>query len=566
MSAEQLTQEQINDALVTVACERDFHTFVEEAWPTAVPGEPLQDNWHVKAICEHLQALYQGEFDNLLINIPPRHGKSVLCCVMFPSWLWVKDPVYRMIYASYSQTFAMRDSRETHRLITSPWYQARWGRRFELASDADAQVRFETDKKGFRVATSPGGLGTGEGGDLIVVDDPHKADEVASDVTRQAVLDWWNVTMQSRTGRYGRTKRLVVMQRLHEMDLSGDIIGKGGYIHLCLPQEYEKKVISVPADPASMVVVKPELPTRTGWADPRTEEGELLWPERFPREVIEATQKPPKMSTVVYAGQYQQRPAPAEGGMFQRKWWRYYKVDPLALIAKAEDKCWSWDMAFKDLQGSDYVAGTAWVRIGADFYLLPHTVHDKLGYSASRAAVKNCSAMWPDIHAKLVEDKANGTAVVEDLQHTVPGLIAIDPRGGKESRASAMQPYCEAGNVWLPDPSLAGWVEQYVEEFRVFPNGRNDDWVDSSSQAVTWMLDRMLRGFAPFTVAFNRSTSRMEAGDEKYRDPREHSETQVFRKSDREGPEAPASLHTVADASHRAECRACRVAWKASSA
>ena len=546
-----------DEALITVACERDLHTFVQEAWPTVVPGELLQDNWHVGAICDHLQALYEREFEGLLINIPPRHGKSILCSVMFPAWTWVKDPAFRMIYASYSQTFAMRDSRETHRLIVSPWYQRRWAGRFRLAEDADAQVRFETDKKGFRIATSPGGLGTGEGGDLVGVDDPHKADEVASDVQRQAVLDWWNVTMQSRTGRLGKTLRLIVMQRLHENDLSGDVVARGGYTHLCLPQEYEPPVVSLPDGPVRVA----RGPGRAGWRDPRTEEGELLWPERFTRERIEREQKPPRLSTYVYAGQYQQRPAPSEGGMFLRKWWRYYKVDPLALLAKADDKCWSWDMAFKDLKSSDFVAGTAWVRIGADLYLLPHTVHERIAFSASKAAVKSCSAMWPTIHAKLVEDKANGTAVIEDLQHTVPGLIAVEPRGGKESRASAMQPYCEAGNVYLPDPALAGWVEQYVEEFRVFPNGAHDDWVDSSSQAVTWLLDRMLRGFAPITIGWTLSTSRMEEGMEKYRDPREGPDVQYVKRSDRIA-EPSAVRHDVGDVAHRAECRACRVAWR----
>jgi predicted phage terminase large subunit-like protein len=540
-------------ALVTIGREENFYKFVKAAWPTVVPGEPFQENWHVEAICDHLQALCAREFEALLINIPPRHGKSVLCCVMYPAWILAKDPAFRMIFASYSQTFAMRDSRETHRLIVSDWYQRQWGSKFRLAEDADAQVRFETDKKGFRIATSIGGLGTGEGGDLIGVDDPHKADEVASDVQRQTVLDWWNVTMQSRTGRLGRTLRLIVMQRLHETDLSGDVIERGGYTHLCLPQEYEP--------------VKTKLPTRAGWRDPRTEDKALLWPERWSREKIQATQKPPRLSTVVYAGQYQQNPAPAEGGMFLRKWWKYYKISPEALLAKAEDKCWSWDFAFKDLKSSDYVAGTAWVRIGADLYLLPHTVHDKLGYSASRAAVKSCSAMWPAIHAKLVEDKANGTAVVEDLQHTVPGLIAVEPRGGKESRASVMQPYCEAGNVWLPDPSIAGWVEQYVEEFRVFPNGRNDDWVDSSSQAVTWLLDRMLRGFAPFTKSFNRSTSAQHVG-EVFRDPRYGDAPVVVpRRSDRGDERASDKrLHDVDNIEHRSVCRACRVTWKKPSA
>lgn len=534
---------------MTALCETDLYTFYREAWPVIVPGEPFQDNWHIGAVCEHLEALARREFDKLLINIPPRHGKSDTCSVALPAWLWIRDPAMRMIYASYSGDFAMRDSRATHRLITSEWYQSRWGDRFALAADADAQRRFENDKSGFRIATSPGGMGTGEGGDLICVDDPHKTDEVDSEVTRQSVLDWWNVTMSSRTGRYGSALRLVVMQRLHEMDLSGDLIEKG-YVHLCIPQEYE-----------------PNHPhTRRawgGWTDPRKEEGELLWPARFSREKIDATQKPPHMSTYVYAGHFQQRPAPAEGGMFQRKWWKLYKWDALiveSLIERADDKCWSWDMAFKDLKSSDYVCGGAVVRIAADFYILPSAVNDHLGFNASKTAVKTGAAKYPRIHYKLVEDKANGTAIIEDLKRTVGGLTPIEPQGGKEARASVVQPYAEAGNIWLPEG--ASWVEDFIEEHRVFNKGAHDDWVDMLSQAVVWMLERMAKGFAPFSWAVNRSTSQSTGPPRVPRDPRERSEDVPAGYSER-GDMRPAKPHDVGSAAHRTECRACRAKFRA---
>lgn len=471
-----------------LSAELRFFDFVKDAWPYVVPGEPFQANWHVEAICDHLQALANGDFSNLLINMPPRHGKSILCCVMYPAWLWIVDPAYRMIYASYSQTFAMRDSRETHRLIRSTWYQKNWAARYSLTEDADAQVRFENTAKGFRIATSPGGLGTGEGGDLIVVDDPHKADEVSSDVQRQIPIDWWNVTMQTRTGRFGRTKRLVVMQRLHEGDLSGDIIARGGYVHLCLPQEWEG------AHPF----------TKSAWSgwrgDPRTQENELLWPDRFPRERIDAEQKPPRMTSVVYAGQYQQRPAPAEGGMFLRKWFKFYKTLPDEAPTGA---CISWDFTFKDLEDSDFVAGTAWHRYGktrdtSTFYLLPYMVHDRMGFSASKMAVRTLKARYPAIPAVVVESAANGPGIIDDLKGQYL-LIPWPPKGrkqdSKEARASVMQPYAEAGNIYLPDPSIAPWIEQWIYEHLVFPNGKNDDYVDSASQAIIYLLDRVGKDF-----------------------------------------------------------------------
>jgi len=537
------------DQLKTL-CEIDLHEFVKEAWDIVVPAEKFQDGKHIEAICYHLQALYNREFYNLLINIPPRFGKSIICGVMFPAWAWINDATMRIVASSYAQNLSTRDNLATRRLVESAWYRERWGDRFSITTDQNEKTRFENDKKGFRLATSVGGVATGEGGDLIIVDDPHNVNEAESEVVRKGVLDWWNVTMPTRTGRGGRALRLVIMQRVHEDDLSADIIKKGNYVHLCLPMEYESPTDKQPARKGW-----------NGWTDWRTTDGELLWPERFDQALITATLRPPNMSTTAYAGQFQQRPAPAEGGMFQRRWWKFYNTDPLALLAKADDKCWSWDMTFKDLSTSDYVAGTAWCRIALDFYLLPHAVRERMGFSASKTAVKACAAKWPMIHAKLVEDKANGTAIIEDLSSSVGGLIAVEPQGGKEARASVMQPYCESGNVYLPDPSIAPWIEDYMEEFRNFPNGKNDDYVDSSSQAIVWMLQRIARGFKPMTFGYSKSTSGQDRG-EVYRDPRESSENQYFKRSDRGDDAGAGVVHDVDAPEHRAECRACRQKWK----
>jgi predicted phage terminase large subunit-like protein len=474
--------------------------FVEEAWPIVVPAEPFQPNWHIDTICDHLMYLYAREFWNLLINIPPRFGKSTISTVMFPAWVWIQDPTMRTISASYAQSLSTRDSLATRRLLESNWYRSRWGDRFRITSDQNEKMRFENDRKGFRLATSVGGMATGEGSDLQIVDDPHNVTESESDLVREGVNTWYNVTMSTRTGRGGKALRLVIMQRVHENDLSANILEQGGYTHLNLPMEYEPSATK---------------PGWRGWTDPRTEPGQLIWPSRFDAPKVAELQL--RMGSYAYAGQYQQRPAPAEGGMFQRKWWRWYSTMPD--ISRADDTCWSWDMAFKDLDDSDFVAGTAWARFGGDFYLLPHCVHDRIGFSASLMAVKGCRLRYPGIRKILVEDKANGTAIMDALKHEVPGLIAVEPEGGKESRAWRIQPVIEAGNVYLPEPQLAPWIEQYVLEHSVFPNGANDDWVDSTSQALNRLLNDAGRGFfvPSKSISMRPSQERVET----YRDPRE---------------------------------------------
>jgi len=532
---------------LTALCETDLHTFVRVAWPVVVPGDPFQDNWHVEAICEHLEWLAAGEFYNLLINVPPRHAKSNICGVLFPAWCWITDPAMRVMGASYAETLSMRDSLAMRRLVESAWYQSRWP--LTLADDQNVKSRWENDRGGWRMATSTRGSATGEGADLLVVDDPHNVSEAESEVERKQVLDWFNVTMPSRTGRGGRRKTVVVMQRIHELDLSSDIIAKG-YVHLRLPQEFESDKRNT---------------TWRGWTDPRKEDGELLWPGRFSAEVIAQTQRPPYMTSYAYASQYQQRPAPIEGGMFQRAWWKYCAKDPVALIEEAKKKgndcCQSWDCTFKET-GESFVVGQVWVRLGVDFYLA-HQVRARMSFTTTKEAIKLMAAKFPNVIRKLVEDKANGTAVIDDLKASVPGTVAVEPQGGKESRANQMQAFVQGGNVYLPE--RAPWVADFVEEFRVFPNGANDDQVDAASQAITDMFNRYKRSFDPIVTSWAQSTSRQGRG-EVYRDPR-YSDVPVGyseRGDMKRAVPDPSFRHDVGSNEHRTECRACRAKFKAS--
>lgn len=494
---------------IAEACFGDLRLFIEEAWPVVVPAEPFQEGFHIDAICEHLEAVYKLQIRNLLINVPPRFGKSVCSSVGFPAWVWLRDPTRRFLYSSYAQDLSTRDSLATRQLIESKWYQSNWGSVYQLnRQDQNVKTRFENNVKGYRLATAVKGANTGEGGDIIVCDDPHNVKEAESEVVRTEAVRWWNEVMATRGNNPSTACRIVIMQRSHEKDLAGDILDKGGYEHLNLPMEYEAKV-------------QITVPSTIGWTDPRKEEGELLWPKRFGQP--ELAQMKRSMGTYASAAQLQQRPAPREGGMFKRDKWKYYKVDPTLLLEGGgiNDKCWSWDCAFKDLDDSDFVVGTAWARKGADFYLL-HRIRDRMSFGGTKQAIKNGKAKFPSIGYVLVEDKANGTAVIDDLKHTVGGLVPIEPQGGKEARASVVEPYQEAGNIYLPDPSIAPWVEDFVAEFAAFPKGANDDQVDSTSQAIVWMLNRAVKGQGGIVKTYSKSwvQSHTAQGERPLRDPR----------------------------------------------
>ena len=467
-----------------------------------MPAEPFTPNWHIDAICEHLQAVAKREIRNLLITIPPRFGKSTITSVMFPAWLWLQDPTLRLLYSSYAQSLSTRDSVAMRQLIESGWYQARWASVFQIASEQNEKTRFENNHKGYRLATSVGGANTGEGGDVIVADDPHNVQEVESEVTRKSAVRWWNEVMSTRGNNPATACRIVIMQRVHEQDLAGDIVEKGGYVHLNLPMEYEPKVSQ-----ASPI----------GWEDPRKEEGALLWPDRYGPEWVAEQKK--RMGSYAYAAQFQQRPAPLEGGMFNRSWWKFYRTDPALLLeGGTNDQCWSWDMAFKGQDDSDFVVGQAWARKGADFYLV-HQIRARMTYTATKAAVKAGAAKFPRIGAKLVEDKANGSAVIDDLKSAVGGLIPVKPEGGKEARGAVVQPYAEAGNIYLPDPSIAPWVEDYIAEFQNFPKGAHDDQVDATSQAIVWLRGRIKKESGVCVSSFTKRWT-PPFDEPGYRDPR----------------------------------------------
>lgn len=465
---------------------RSLRFFLQAAWPTIEPGSPFVAGWHIDAICEHLEAVSRGQIRNLLINMPPRHSKSSIVSVAWPAWLWITHPERKWLCASYSQRLSTRDSVSCRRLIESAWYQEQWGHVYRLTDDQNAKERYENTHRGVRISTSVGGTVLGEGGDILLCDDPQSADEaMSSDAARMSVLAWWQYAWSSRLNDPKTSAKVVVMQRLHQQDLSGHLLEVGGFEHLCLPAEYERSTHV----------------TSIGWSDPRTEQGELLWPDRFGRTEIDDLKN--ALGSYAASGQLQQRPSPEGGGLLKRHWWRYWKtidsglppvtvrdangsisnIDALLIPHRFDEVIQSWDCTFKDLQSSDYVVGQVWGRKGANSYLLDQ-VRARLDLPGTLNAIRGLTAKWPNATRKLIEDKANGSAVIQTLKNEIAGLIPVNPEGGKVVRAQAVSAKIESGNVYLPHPALYAWVAPLVEECAAFPHGRHDDSVDSLTQAL----------------------------------------------------------------------------------
>ena len=483
---------------------RKLSEFVRQGWHVVEPAAKYVHGWHIDAICEHLEAVTHGDIRDLIINIPPRHMKSLLTSVFWPMWVWTFQPEKRWLFSAYSETLAIRDSLKCRRLIQSNWYRENWGDVFTLTGDQNQKTRFENDKTGFRLAAGVGGLGTGEGGDVVVVDDPLKSADAHSQAARENVILWWDETMSTRGNDPNKSARVIIMQRLHEEDLTGHILTKMKadaeavqYEHLCLPAEY----------------VPTHRVTSIGWKDPRTEPGELLWPERVSLESLNRLKK--DLGSYGTAGQLQQQPAPSEGGILKRQWWRFwvpkgmklpiittqlvnnmiFEFPQIELPDEFDQTLQSWDMTFKDTKTSDFVAGQVWGKVGADCFLLDQTL-DRMDIIKTIAAVIRITQKWPNATTKLVEEKANGAAVITMLRSKIPGLIPVNPKDSKEARVHAIAPIIESGNVYLPHPLIAPWVNELIDRAAAFPNAAHDDDIDAMSQA----LNRWQGGTQPLVV------------------------------------------------------------------
>lgn len=445
--------------------KRSLSGFIRLAWNQLEVGITYLDGWHIDAMSEHLQAVAKTEITRLVINVPPGTMKSSTTCVFFPAWLWgpFSMPHARFIGAAHEQTLATRDNRRTRLLIESPWYQRRWPT--PITSDQNEKTFFENESRGFRQSVAVTSM-TGKRGHVVVWDDPINPEKANSPTHREAAIRVLTETLPNRFVDPVSSGFILVMQRLHVDDPTGYVLAQElGYDHLCLPMEF---------DPLR------RCETRIGFKDPRTKEGELLAPNRFPRSVVDRDKK--VMGSYATAGQFQQEPVPRGGGMFKREHFAIIKALPLGCR-------WirGWDLAASTEATSAFTAGVLMGKTPAGGFIIADVARGQLTPAEVERLIKNTSAQdqvaYPDVMGSLPRDPgAGGKAFAQALVKAAAGssVRASPESGDKITRAQPLAAQVEIGNVSL----LAGdWNKAFLDEICLFPNATIKDQVDAASRA-----------------------------------------------------------------------------------
>ena len=441
----------------------DLSLFVRKVFETVSPNDAFKPNWHIDAIAHELTRCHTGENRRLLITQPPRSLKSICASVAFPAWALGHDPTLRFLCVSYSEDLATEFTRQFRMVIESEWYRRLFpGMRLRRETRAEAI----TTKGGSRVALSVGGSITGRGADFIIIDDPLKAEDGASETARTRVTDWYNGTLSTRLNDKERGVIIMVMQRLHQEDLAGFVIERGGWHQLNLPA-IATDVHAVPIGPR-------EIHHRKA--------GSILHPERESAETLERIKA--EIGSLQFSAQYQQSPVPPGGNLVKREWFRYYDTAPSP--GPGVKIVQSWDIATTTDERNDWSVCTTWAIRQKDYYLLD-VWRARVEFPALRRKIIDHALSW---HAQtvLIEKAGPGLQLVQELRNDqtrgFPRPIGIVPEGDKWMRMEAQTPRFEAGHVQLPKE--APWLATFLDELLAFPRGRHDDQVDSVSQYLKW--------------------------------------------------------------------------------
>lgn len=543
------------DSLVKAECEDSLYEFLREHWQY-ISSAPFTPGWPIEAIAEHLQAVVDGDIKRLIINIPPRCAKSSLCSVAFPAWTWAQPwisptsgPGVQFLFASYGRDLALRDSTACRRVIDSPLYRRLWGNSYTLTDDQNTKTRFDTNMNGSRLATSVGSALTGEGGNIIVVDDPNNAQEAHSEAKIIETIEWWDSALSTRLNDPKSGAFVIIQQRLSEQDLTGHVLEKdiGDWTHLCLPMRYEWSRHSY---------------TSIGWNDPRgcdedgdplvvvgddgarhardfeaaleleKREGALLWPERFGEREVALLER--QMGPWTAAGQLQQRPEPKGGGIIKREWWQLWDQD---YLPGADYIIAALDTAYTTKQENDMSAMTVWgVFSGGDGtaqvtrqvnrqqdgvslvelsrtyteehpkIILLHAWQDRLELhdlvKRVQETMKTCK-----VDKLLIENKAAGHSVAQELRRLFNiedfAVQLVDPKGqDKVARLYSVQHLFAEGLIYAPDRQ---WAEQVITQCSAFPKAKHDDLVDTVSMGLRYLRETgmLVRG-AEFTAELDQ--------------------------------------------------------------
>jgi predicted phage terminase large subunit-like protein len=488
--------------------------FVRHFWAILEPGTTFRDGWALQAVCEHLEAVTFGEVTKLLINVPPGFMKSLLTDVFWPAWEWgpMELDHIRYVAFSYSSSLTERDNGKFSVLLSSPEYRAMYPH-VELVAAGAKKV--SNTKHGWKLATSVGGVGTGERGDRIILDDPHNVKESESEVVRKETIRWFWESMSSRLNDMENGAKVVIMQRVNEEDVAGEIIQAGDWVHLLIPMEFVWGfVVDEDGDE-----VAPS--TEIGWTDPRWREtpeecdGELAWPERFPERIIPSMKK--DAGPFAWASQYQQTPEARGGGIFRREWWQPWEPGdgkfPIFTYVVV-----SIDSAFGEKEANDPSAAVALGIFenaqGYNRVMLMHAWRRRLPFSGPKClpepgekafhyrerlqktwglvewVADTCNRFKAD--RLLIEAKASGISAAQSLGNSHPhagwAINLIEPKGDKHARAISVQPSFSQEMVYVPYP-LRTWGETTIDEMAVFPKGKYKDLTDAMTQGIKHLRD-----------------------------------------------------------------------------
>lgn len=448
-----------------------LYAFVQEAWSLVEPAQPFTPNWHIEVLCEVLQDITCGraKASRWVINVPPGTLKSLLISVLWPAWVWARDPKKRFLTASYGLHLSVRDNLRVRDVVLSKWFQQLFP--LHLVEDQNTKTRYNTDAGGWRIATSVGGVGTGEHPHFIVVDDPLTAQQAESITELEAANGWLDRTISTR-GITMAPVLILVMQRLHEKDPSGHLLEQGDVEHVCFPMRY--------------VATRPATDEHPGYqADPRdrrTQVGELLIPQLITDEKVR------KLEIVLgpygAAGQLQQQPAPEGGGQFKRGWFKFLDAMPTDLRRSVR----GWDTAGTE-GGGDYTVGVRIDEFGDGQFLVSDVQRDQLGAAGVDDLILTTAKLdGPDVAQR--EEKEGGSAGKAVIAARAKLLVGYDYQGvlitgSKITRAKPFRAQVEAGNVFL---LRAAWNKAYLDELCNFPVADHDDQVDGSSCSFNALL------------------------------------------------------------------------------
>ena len=448
--------------------KRSLHDYMRAMWPTIEPSTPFIDGFHLGAICEHEQAVFDGEIKKLIINICPRSGKSICTSVAFPTWGWTRNASTRFLFSSYSSDLSLEFATTARRVIESNWYQTRWG--VTLSGDQNNKGFYANTASGYRISTSVGGSATGKGGDILIVDDPHNLKTIHSDIIRTEDIRWFFKVWSSRINNKKFDRQIVIMQRGHEDDLTSALQEQGDWTILRLPTEYE---------PTTWV-------SPLGWRDPRTTNGELMNPLRIgPDENATIKQE---LGPIDYSCQHAQNPLPEKGGMFERSWFEIVDRPPDDVITRVR----FWDAAGSETERSPYTAGVLLSESRSGVFYIEDVQRDRL-VSAKVDQLMLQTARRNGIGVEVAEEQEPGSAgkaIIAAHRILLAGFsyTGITATGDKITRwkplASQARPLSDDEPFGRVKLVAGAWNKVFLDEVVANKRSRYKDQLDAAAGAL----------------------------------------------------------------------------------